>query len=88
MPNTASYRSKFWLYAVLAFVLLACLWAGWQDFDPWQSQDEIRENIRSNIRWAIQILIQFLVPAAILFYFGAEAVAKLRDKQRESGGAP
>lgn len=88
MSNTASHRSKFWLYAFLAFVLFACLWVGWRDFDfdPWQSQEEIRENIRSTIRWAIQVVIQFLIPAAILFYFGAEAVAKLRDKQRKSGG--
>jgi hypothetical protein len=88
MPDTDSHRSKLWLYAVLAFVLLACLWAGWQDFDPWESQDDIRESIRSNIRWAIQVLFQFLVSAAMLIYLGAEAVVKLRDKQRKSGGAP
>lgn len=89
MSNTASLRSKFSLNTFLAFVLLACLWAGWRDFDfvPWLSQEEIRENIRSTIRWAIQVLIQFLVPAAILFYFGAEAAAKLRERRRKSGGA-
>jgi hypothetical protein len=88
MPDTASHRNKFWLYAVLAFVLLACLWSGWKDFGPWQSQDEIRAGIRSNIRWAIQILIQFVIPAAILFYFGAEALARFRGTQRKSDGAP
>jgi hypothetical protein len=79
MSNTASHRSKFWLYAFLAFVLLACLWAGWRDFDfdPWLSQGEIRENIRSTVRWAIQVLMQLLVPASILYYFGAEAVAAI-----------
>lgn len=89
MSSTASHRSKLWLYAFLTFVLFACLWAGWRDFEfnPWLSQEAIRDDIRSTIRWAIQVSIQFLVPAAILFYFGAEAVAKLRDKQRKSGGA-
>lgn len=87
MSENALHRSKSWLYAFLAFVLLACLWAGWQGFDPWLSQGETREGIRSTIRWAIQVSIQFLVPAAILFYFASEVVAKLRDRQHKSGGA-
>jgi hypothetical protein len=87
MNNRSSHRSKFWLYAFLSLVLLTCLWAGWRDFDPWLSQDEIREDIRSTIRFAIRFLVQFLVPAAILFYFGTEAAARLRGKRRKSGSA-
>ena len=87
MTDSTSRRSKFWLYAFLTLVLLACLWAGWRDFDPWLSQDEIREDIRSTIRRVIQALVQFVVPAAILFYFGAEAAAGLRGRRRKSGGA-
>jgi len=87
MTNSTSHRSKFWLYTFLTLVLVTCLWAGWRDFDPWLSQDEIREDIRSTIRLAIQVLVQFLVPAAILFYFGAEAAARLRGKRRKSGDA-
>lgn len=86
MPDTVSHRSKFWLYAVLGFVLLACLWTGWRDFDPWLSQQEIRQSIRSAPRWLVQVLVQFLAPTAILFYFGSEAVAKLRNKRQPPGG--
>jgi hypothetical protein len=71
-----SHGRKPYLYFVLSFVLLACLWVGWHDFDPWISQDEIRENIRPSIRWTIQFLVQYAIPTAIIIYFGKEAYAR------------
>lgn len=79
-----SYRSKLWLYAVLTLVLLACLWVGWRDFDFSIPQEEVRENIRSTIRWAIQVMVQYVIPAAIVIFFGKEAIAELRGKKRTS----
>ena len=73
------HRSKpWWLYAILSLVLLACLWVGWRDFDPWVPQDDVRESIRSTIRRVIQVLLQFAIPGAIIIFFGKEIVAKLR----------
>lgn len=79
-----SYHSKLWLYAVLTLVLLACLWFGWRDFDPWIPQEEVRENIRSTIRWTVQVLVQYAIPGAIIIFFGNEAITKLRGKKRTS----
>ena len=76
--------SRLWLYVILTLVLLACLWVGWRDFDPWIPQDEVRENIRSSIRWVIQVLVQYVIPGAIVIFFGKEAIAKLRGKKRTS----
>ncbi len=84
MTSSASHRSTPALYIILALVLLACLWAGWRDFDPWVPRDEVRENIRSTIRGVIQILIQFVVPGAIIVFFGKETVAKIRGSRASS----
>lgn len=83
-PNDTSRRSKWWLYAILTVVLFACLWVGWSDFDPRIPQGEVRENIRHTIRWVIQVLVQYVIPAAILIFFGREALAKFRRKQSRS----
>ena len=77
-----SHRSKRWLYVILAFAFLACLWVGWRDFDPWIPQNEVRENIRSTIRWLIQVLVQYAIPGAIIIFFGKEVLDKLRSKHR------
>ncbi|NCT66005.1 MAG: hypothetical protein GXC76_00015 [Rhodanobacteraceae bacterium] len=79
-----SRPGKRWLYAVLTCVLLACLWIGWRDFDPWVPQDEVRENIRSTVRWLIQLLVQYAIPGGILIFFGKEVLARLRN----SGARP
>jgi len=84
MPGDTSPRSKLWIYITLTVVLLACLWIGWRDFDPWVPQDEVRENIRSSIRWVIQVLVQYVIPVAIIIFFGREVVTKLRGTQRVS----
>jgi hypothetical protein len=79
-----SRRSKTWLYVVLTLVLLACLWVGWRDFDPWIPREQVRESIRSTIRWVIQVLVQYAIPGAIVIFFGREILAKHRGKQRPS----
>ena len=76
--------SRLWLYAILALVLVACLWVGWSDFNPWIPQDEIRENIRFTTRWVIQILIQYIIPGAIVMFFGKKAFEKMRGSHRRS----
>lgn len=82
-----SHDSKPYLYAVLSIVLLACLWAGWHDYDPWIPQDEVREGIRSGIRWTMQFLVQYAIPVAIIIYFGKDAYATFRSKNRSSQDA-
>lgn len=77
----ASHRSKLWLYAILALVLVVCLWVGWRDFDPRIPQNEVRENIQLTIRWGIQVLVQYVIPGAIVIFFAREALAKFRSKQ-------
>jgi hypothetical protein len=82
-----SHDSKPYLYTVLSIALVACLWVGWYDFEPWIPQHEVRENIRSSIRWTIQFLVQDAIPAAIIIYFGREAYANCRAKQQSSKDA-
>ena len=71
-----SYLSvrKWWLYIALVLIMAGCLWVGWRDFDPWLSQNDVRENIRSSIRGIIQITIQYAIPLAILVFFAREAI--------------
>jgi uncharacterized protein involved in cysteine biosynthesis len=80
-----THSGKLWLYVILTLILLACLWVGWRELDPWSAQDEVRENIRSTIRSVIQVLVQYAIPGAIISFFGKEAYAKFRAKQRSSG---
>lgn len=53
------------LYVVLALVLLACLWIGWRDHDPWLEQALVRQRIREWIRLGLQLAVQYAIPGAI-----------------------
>ena len=77
-------RNKAALYLVLALLLAACLWIGWHDFNPWVSQEAVRDNIRSGIRWTIQLAVQYFMPINILVYFAQEMVAKRRARFAEN----
>jgi len=83
-PVDTSHRSKLWLYAILALVLVACLWVGWSDFNPRIPQDVVRENIRLTIRQTIQALVQYVIPGAIVVFFSKEALVRIRSRQNSS----
>lgn len=65
---TKTHRRNYALYLGLVLILLACWWIGWRDYDPYLTQEAVRENIRASIRGLIQISIQF----AILVFFTSE----------------
>lgn len=73
-------RNKAGLYLMLALILVACLWIGWHDFNPWIQQEAVRENIRSGIRWTIQLAVQYFIPINILVYFAQEIIAGRRAR--------
>lgn len=79
-------KSKTGFYMVLAVILAACLWIGWHDFDPWISQEAVRDNIRSGIRWTIQLAVQYFIPINILVYFVREIAIKRRASFAENRG--
>jgi hypothetical protein len=80
MSPTEQRRSKLPLYVILGLALVACLWIGWRDHNPWIPQDVVRANIRSTIRRVMQISVQFVIPGAIVAFFVGEAFGKLRRK--------
>ena len=83
--NKVTSHSRRGVYFALALILILCLWIGWSDFDPQLSQNEIREGIRTTIRRLIQFAVQFAIPAAILGFFGKEALAWIRSKAGQHG---
>ena len=56
-------------YAGLVLVLLACLWIGWRDHDPWIEQALVRQRIREWIRLGLQLSVQYAIPGAIALAF-------------------
>lgn len=80
---TAFSAPRGWVHVALGAVLLACLWIGWHDFDPWMSQEAVRGSIRGFIRGAVQLLVQYLIPLAILACLIRSA---LPGVERDAGG--
>jgi hypothetical protein len=78
-------KSKTGSYLVLIVLFAACVWVGWQDFDPRIPQEVVRENIRSGIRGTIQLAIQYFIPINILVYFAQEIIARKQVKQTQEG---
>ena len=66
-PGVRGCRLTF--YVVLALVLLACLWIGWRDHDPWLEQALVRQRIREWIRLGLQLAVQCAIPGAIALVF-------------------
>lgn len=75
-------RRRLALYVVLALVLLACLWVGWRDHDPWIDQALVRQRIREWIRGSLQLLVQYAIPGGIALSFTRRACGAGRRRHR------
>ena len=72
-------RSGWWIVLAVAG-LVASLWIGWADFNPWIPQDTVREAIRTSPRVVAQVLVQFVVPVVLVAFLVRETAARLRKR--------
>ena len=65
-----------WMVALMIVALVACVWIGWRDFDPYVPQLVVQEGIRSGVRGTIQVVVQFVAPVVIGVLLGRELLAR------------
>jgi hypothetical protein len=74
-------RSVGWVVFALV-ALVASLWVGWGDFNPWIPQDTVRAAIQASPRTVVQLLVQFVVPVLLVAFLVREAAARMRGNAR------
>lgn len=78
----AAGNRPWWVYLLAVAALVALVWAGWSDFNPWVPREKVQEATRSTIRQLIQIVVQFIAPVVLIAFLAAEGSAIVRSRRR------
>jgi len=79
---SADHQKPIWVYLIVVAALVASIWIGWGDFDPYVPREVVQETIRAAPRNIVQLLVQFVVPILLVGFLVKEGLAFARSRRK------
>ncbi len=75
-------RKPVWVYLAVFAALVASIWIGWGDFDPYVPQQVVKDTIRAAPQKIVQFLVQFVAPVLLIGFLAKEGLAFARSRRK------